>query len=148
MEMIEAVIGVIICLLLLAGVNSMFSQNGTGGALASSGLIAYSGLEFFTDLSLETKVSSVNWGSLEPGSSASVDLVIYNQGGSPLVLSYSSEKWDPPAAQQFFDLSWDYSGDPLGAHEALEISFVLQLSGDISESSGIESFSFDVVVMG
>lgn len=144
MHMIEAVIGVIICILLLAGVSQMFNQDQLGGALGSSGLISYSGLDFFSDLSLSSRISHVNWGTLEPGGSSSVDLVIYNFESSPLILYLSSEKWEPSAAQQFLDLSWNYSGDPLQSHEAVEISFVLSVSEDIL---GIDSFSFDVVVM-
>jgi len=141
MELAEVVIGLVICLILIGGF-AAYTQP-TDGAVSSSGLISYGGIDLFSDASLSAEISSINWGVLEPGDSSEVSIYVLNKNEDPIFLGMLPEKWDPPAAQQFLDLSWNYSGAALGSNEFTEIILTLTVSGEISV---IKAFSFDVSV--
>lgn len=143
MELPELIIGLIISLILIAGFFSLYPEANQGKALSSSGLIASGELQIFSDQLLTQEISHVNWGTLEPGESASVSLVVLSKNKSPLSLGLNSTNWDPPAAQEFLKLSWDYSGAALNFGECSEIKFTLSVSEEIQD---VESFFFEITI--
>jgi len=144
MELYEVIVGLIVCLILIGGTSVYLGAPAAEkGAVSSSGLISYGGIDLFSDASLSAGISHVDWGVLEPGDSSDVSIYVLNRNEEPIFLGMLPENWSPPAAQQFLDLSWSYSGAALGSNEFTEIILTLTVSGEIS---GIDAFSFDVSV--
>lgn len=90
-------------------------------------------------------MSNVVWGNIEVGSSISQSIYIRNVGDDGVILSLSAENWIPVDAANYLQLTWDYDGSTIASGEVREV--VLSLSA-ASSVSGIDSFSFDIVITG
>ena len=89
------------------------------------------------------KVSSINWGTLEPGSNKSVTVYIENEGDSAVSLSFYTSNWNPSNASDYVNLNWDYGGQFINAGEIVQVTFTLSISVSIE---GIETFGFDITI--
>ncbi len=103
------------------------------------------GVGVYWDSSYGYRVTSISWGTLEPGSVKNVPVYIRNEGDEPMRLILSTTNWNPSKAPQYFHLDWDYSGQQINLGEALRITLTLSVSRYIQ---GISSFSFDILVTG
>jgi len=90
-------------------------------------------------------ISSVSWGSIEAGSS--IDRVIYvkNSGDYRVFLELSTDNWVPSGAVNDIHLSWDSDGIYLDPSAVLEATLTLKIDSSID---GIDSFSFDIILIG
>lgn len=100
-------------------------------------------LGFFSDAEGTSPLSRVDWGTLDPASSADVDVYIENLGDRRLFLSVSTENWDPPEAQNYMNLTWNFGGS-IDAGNVEKTTLTLSVAEDIT---GIVNFSFDIVVL-
>jgi len=113
--------------------------------VTSRGTIKAIGVNVYSDSGCTIKMSSIDWGILEPGANKSVTCYIRNEGNSALTLSLSTATWSPSNASQFIALTWDYGGKSVGPSEVLKVTFKLAVSATIS---GITDFSFDIIITG
>jgi hypothetical protein len=90
-------------------------------------------------------MTSVAWGLIEAGDSVNNTIYIRNSGDIDVSLSLATENWNPMTAADYLTLSWSYDGSVLSSGEVIEVTLRLSLSSSVS---GIDSFSFDIVVMG
>ena len=102
-------------------------------------------IDVYGDSACTQPISSVEWGSIDAGDS--VDKVVYvkNSGDDGVVLSLSTDNWNPAEAADDLTLSWDYDGSSLGPGDVVGV--MLTLSVD-SSTSGISNFGFDIVITG
>jgi len=126
----------------ISQVTSSLQQNTT---ISNVGEVKGIGVGIYWDQSCTTEVSSINWGTIEPGSSKNVTVYIRNEGNSVVNLTMYASNWNPSNASDYIDLSWDYGGQSIDVSEVLEVTFTLVISTEIQ---GITSFSFDIVVIG
>jgi len=124
---------------------SVKSPPGRKKAVPSSGSVSALGIELYWDRATKETVSSVDWGTLEPGSSRSVTIYVKNEGKDPVQLSYYTSNWNPPEATNYLNLGWDYNGQALKARKTSQLTFTLSVAAN---ATGIEAFSFDLTVMG
>lgn len=94
---------------------------------------------------LSLNVSSLDWGVLQPGGSAFRAVLIQNMGAEGLFLGAQATGWNPEAAAQFLNLSWDQEGTLLDPGENVAATFQLKVSPLITE---ITDFSFQIDVYG
>lgn len=101
----------------------------------------------YWDVTGTSLVTNVEWGQLEPGETSTVQFWIKNEGTTDLycVIVWDSATWQPPNAEQFFTLSWNYGENPLSPNRARRVTLSLLVNEDIS---GIEEFSFDMMITG
>jgi hypothetical protein len=90
-------------------------------------------------------VTSIDWGSREPGDVISRTLYVKNSGNVPAILSMTTENWLPSGANESISLSWNRPAYVLQADDVVSATLTLTISSDIE---GIESFSFDIVITG
>jgi len=90
-------------------------------------------------------LTSLEWGSIEAGSSAYNTVYIKNSGDSDVILSLTTDNWTPDEAEDYMDLSWDYDYNLLGAGDVIEVTLELEVNSGIG---GIDDFSFDIIVVG
>lgn len=91
------------------------------------------------------KVSSIEWGTLKPGSVKNVYVYVQNEVGEPQFLSMSTINWNPSKASNYITLSWNYTGRRIDPGEVLQIKLTLSVSRYVE---GISNFSFDIVIVG
>jgi len=99
----------------------------------------------YWDSECSVVVSSIDWGTLEPGSVMNTVIYIRNEVEEPQFLSMSTINWNPSKASEYITLIWNYSGRLIYPGEILQIKLVLSISRYIE---GISNFSFDILIAG
>jgi hypothetical protein len=102
------------------------------------------GVETYWDSKCTQRVSSLDWGSLEPGTTKTVILFFKNKGKTPVTLSYYVSDLQPSETANYLTLNWDYAGQTIKFKEILQVLFTLQVSED---AETIETFSFDIDII-
>ena len=97
----------------------------------------------YWDSGCGSRVSSIDWGTIEPGSSKDVMVYIRNEGDAAITLYLETTNWDPETAPDYITLSWDYGGQSVNPDEVVQATLTLSVSSSIEE---ITSFSFDIVI--
>ena len=102
-------------------------------------------IDVYEDSSCSTVLTSVDWGEIEAGRSATASLYVKNNGDSSVVLGLSSENWSPGEAEDYISLYWDYGGSSISPGDGVGITLTLDVDVGCPELS---SFSFDIVITG
>ena len=102
-------------------------------------------LEVYWDNRCTKRVTSIDWGPLEPGTNKTVTLFIKNKGKNQITLSYNTSNWKPSELVAYLTLIWDYTGQPIAFRETIQVVFTLCVS---ENAEAIESFSFDIPIIG
>jgi len=103
------------------------------------------GVGIYKDINFTVSVTEIDWGIIEPGESKNFSAYIVNESNVPLTLTMRTENWSPLNASSFMTLSWDYNGTQIGVGGSVPVTLTLQVAQTVS---GIESFSFDIVIVG
>lgn len=112
--------------------------------VGSAGIIKAINVGVYEDVNCTTAVSSINWGMVEPGSSANETIYVRNEGNAEMTLSLGTQNWSPSEASGYITLSWDYAGS-IGPGEVVEVTLTLSVSAGIE---GITNYGFDIVITG
>lgn len=113
--------------------------------LPNVGTVKGIGVGVYWDSGCSNQVTSVDWGTVEPGSTKNVTVFIRNEGNVPETLSLETENWNPQNASSHMSLTWDYGGQAIDVDEVVQVTLSLSISATIE---GITSFSFDIVIIG
>ena len=103
------------------------------------------GVAVYQDPELTVPLTEINWGILEPGEAKNHTAYIKNESNVPITLVLITENWNPLNASKFVALTWDYDGQLLEVDGFVEVTFTLVVDSAIS---GIDTFSFDIVIVG
>jgi len=96
----------------------------------------------YKDSSCTTALTEIDWGTLQPTQTRTYPAWIRNEGDLPVVLSLQTENWNPPEAQQYMALTWNYAGE-IPVNTIIAIEFQLTVFSNIT---GVTNFSFDTVI--
>jgi len=129
-----AVAWLVTCILILS-----ITMNNTTNVSA----VEANGVGVYWDSNCSNKVSSIEWGTLQPGSLKNIAVYIRNEGEKPMYLMLSEANWNPSKAFQYLNLKWNYPGQRMNPGETLKTTLTLSVSRYIE---GISSFSFDIVI--
>jgi uncharacterized membrane protein len=113
--------------------------------LASSGTISSVGVGVYTDSYCTVNCTSINWGNLAPGTSASRTVYIKNTGNNPETLSMAVGGWNPSNAPTYLTQTWDRTSYSLGAGASVSATLVLTVS---SNAGALSSFAYNIVITG
>ena len=113
-------------------------QAAGGGGSTSTELV-----KVYWESSCVNVVSSINWGTLNPGQSKNVAVYVKNFETSPVTLALSTGNWNPASTEQYMTLTWDYGNQTIQAGEVLKVTLTLTVSPSITS---ITDFSFEIVV--
>jgi len=138
-----AVAGILVALVLLDGtvMGTLLGQV----TLPNLGTVKATGVGVYWDIGCSNSVTSINWGTVAPGSTNDKTVYIKNEGNAAETLSSTAENWNPPTASMYMSLTWDYGGQVIGVGEVVLVTLSLTVSDTIE---GITSFSFDIVIVG
>jgi hypothetical protein len=103
------------------------------------------GVGVYKDINFTVSVIEIDWGVIEPGESKNFSAYIVNESNVPLTLTIRTENWNPLNASSFMTLTWDYNGTQLDVGGSVPVTLTLQVAQTVS---GIETFSFDIVIVG
>jgi len=136
-------IGVVV--IVLASIAVVYALTSVSVYLSSVGTVKALGVGVYWDSACSQTVSSIDWGLAEPGAVKNVTVYIRNEGNAPVTLSMQTANWNPANSADYISLSWNYSGQTIGANQVVAVTLSLSISSNIQ---GITTFSFDIVVVG
>lgn len=134
---------VLLALLLLNGTVTGVIQGQL--TLPNVGTVRAIAVGVYWDAGCSDQVTSIDWGSIDPGATVSEVVYIRNEGNAPMTLSSKTENWSPSTASTYMSLGWDYAGQAIDVDEVVRVTLSLSVSDAIE---GITSFSFDIVIIG
>jgi hypothetical protein len=103
------------------------------------------GVGVYKDVNFTVPVSEIDWGIVELSEKKNFSAYIKNESNVPITLTMHTEDWSPLNASSFISLSWDYSGSEIPVDGSIPVTFILNVD---AATSGIESFSFTIVIVG
>jgi len=103
------------------------------------------GVGIYKDVNFTVSVETIDWGILEPGETKNFSAYVKNESNVPINLTMYTEDWQPENASSFITLSWSYDGATVPVEGAVDVTFSLIVSEEVS---GIESFNFVIVIVG
>jgi len=146
MAMRRATVGMVLALSIMGLVMS------TLGALVVTRTISNTGnvrvppsveLGVYSDSGCTTPLSSVSWGTLNPGDTSTATMYLRNEGNVPITLSAQAADWNPESASSYLTFSWNCDSYVLAPNQVVQALLGLQVSSSIN---GITGFSFDITV--
>jgi hypothetical protein len=116
--------------------------DGTGDILITSS----PNIDVFSDSGCTQDITSLNWGSIAPGNSATTTVYVKNTGtGASITLSLASLNLSPAQAAGHITITWDKAGATLSPGQSTAAIITLSVDGSISD---VTSFSVTVRITG
>jgi len=97
----------------------------------------------YTGSDCAVSVTEIDWGTLMPSDTVQRLVHIRNEGDVPVLLTLSTEAWNPPEAERYMAVSWNYTGEKIAVGNGIDVQLQLTI---FSNCTGITSFSFDIVI--
>ena len=113
--------------------------------VGGSGIVKAVGVGVYWDAGCTNNATSIDWGMVEPGSAKNVTIYVKNEGNIDVTLSLNATNWSPENALGYMTLSWNYGGQSISPGEVIQVTLTLAVSSD---TQGITSFSFDIIITG
>ena len=101
------------------------------------------GISAYWDKDCTKEVSSINWGTMEPGVKNDKTIYLRNEEDSTITLSLATKNWSPVDASDYITLNWNYNGETVSPRNVLQTILTLLVSPKIK---GITSFNFDIFI--
>ena len=114
-------------------------------SVSSSGVISSVNLGVYQEWGCTNNLTSVAWGTLSPGDTATRTIYVKNIGTAPITLTMTTTDWNPTNANGPITLTWDRENTILDAGSVIAATLTLSVSPSIS---GITTFNMDVVITG
>jgi len=102
-------------------------------------------LGVYSDSGCTVALSSISWGTLNPGATLTQTIYVKNQGNVAVTLSMSVDSWTPSSASTYLTLTWNLDGFTLPAGNSVQAVLSLTVSSSIT---GITTFSFNLNIAG
>jgi hypothetical protein len=99
----------------------------------------------YSDSGCTIEISSIQWGDLSPGDTATSTMYVRNEGNVAITLSIQAANWNPTSAEGYLTLGWNRDGYVLQPNQTIEALLTLTVSSNIN---GITNFSFDIIITG
>ena len=132
----------------LSLVTQAFPAGQATKTLSSAGTIQIqttAGIGVYSNAQCNTQLTSVSWGTLQPGGNQIAICYIKNEGNTPITLSLQASNWSPSSASNYLALSWNYNNQPISPDQVVPITLTLSVDSNIV---GITNFGFDITIIG
>jgi len=137
------VIGVIIVIVVFAS-QTIVGQFSSLRLIGSTGTVTFIDVGVYWDANCSSRVDSLDWGSVAPGSNVTKTVFIRNEGNEPSTLFLNTTHWNPSNASDYIKLNWNckehilYPQDP-----PTEVTLTLSIAPITEE---IKYFNFDIII--
>ena len=112
--------------------------------VSSSGTIVTSpNIGVFSDSSCTTNITTLNWGSIAAGGTATQTVYIKNIGTGSMTLNLATSNWSPAGANTYITLTWNQQGTTLTVGQSVAATLTLSVSASIT---GITTFSNTITI--
>jgi len=135
------ILTVVVIVLLIAMIGFAYAAVVQTLRIRSEGEVKTIGVEVYADVGLLIPVNNINWSVLEPGDVRNLTVYVKNAGSAPSNLSMWTDAWNPPVAETYIALTWDYDGTILEPGQVIPVVLTLTVDTNIT---GVTKFSFDI----
>jgi hypothetical protein len=112
---------------------------------AVGAIISNDQLNIYSDQQKTLCCTSIDWGEIEQGSSATHKIYIENQGSSAITLHMSASNWQPTEAGSCLTLNWNREAAVVGPDSMVEATLTLSVAWDVGS---LDTFGFDIIING
>ena len=112
-EISKFMIVISLTIVVMLSVQSITGQAINKTVFTSHGTLQTIGVNAFLDSACTNPVTSLDWGTLQPGNTINKSFYLLNQGNTPVVLQLYAENWNSYSAEQNLVLSWNYGSQSL-----------------------------------
>ena len=146
MAMQKITVGTVLAIAVIATVTGLAAALLVANqTISNTGNVKAVGVGVYWDSSCTNEVSSIDWGDLEPGATIDKTIYVKNEGSITVVLSMTTDNWNPASASSYITLSWNRENYVLNSGSVVQVVLTLSVSSSIS---GITNFSFDIIITG
>jgi len=117
----------------------------TSRTLSNAGTVKAFGVGVYSEPACINSVTSINWGTLEPGQKVNKTVYIKNTSNVPVTLSMITQNWNPSNASNYITCTWNSEGKSLNENQVTPAVLTLSVGNNIA---GITDFSFNIVIVG
>jgi len=145
MAMQKMVVGTalaVVVVLMMTSVLALISSNRT---LPTSGTVRTVNVGVYSDGACTQTVSSIDWGTISPGTSTVKTVYVKNEGAVTMTLNMTSNTWTPGNSTTYMTLTWNEESASVTVGNHVQADFNLTISPSIT---GIGAFSFNIVITG
>ena len=118
------------------------------GIQSSGTITAGPNVGVFSNSACTTAITSISWGSIEAGNSASQTIYIEDTGGVAMTPSISVSNWSPSTASTYISLTWSSLPSSIGTGVSNAVAVTLTLTVSSSTPTSITSFSNSITISG
>lgn len=128
-------------------VSQAYPATQTSATLSASGNIqiqASPGIGIYLNSQATAPLTSLNWGTLEPGQNQNITMYVKNEGNTPITLTLQISNWNPTSAQNYLTVTWTYNGQTINQDQTRQITLTLEVDPN---TTGITNFSFEITIL-
>jgi len=111
----------------------------------SSGTITAINLGVYSDSTCTIPATSLNIGTLNPGSTATQTVYVKNTGNAPATLTMTTNNWNPTNTNTYLTLTWNRENTVLNAGASIQATMTLTAAAN---TGTLTTFSCDVTLTG
>jgi hypothetical protein len=112
-------------------------------AIPNSGIITSASIEVYEDNAATQICQSIDWGNLNPDSTATQNIYVKNPGHMTETLHMNTLNWSPSPANSTLSIIWDKEGATLSAGTVVAATLKLQIA---EEPGNLTDFNCNVIV--
>lgn len=141
----KSALGFMLTIAMVGLVASVLATLSTSQKISSTGSIKAVGLGVYSDSACTQKLTSLSWGTLEPGETKTQRVYIKNEGNTQITLNMTTGNWSPASAANYITLSWNKEKSTLAEGASTSADITLKVSSSVT---GITNFTFDITISG
>jgi hypothetical protein len=145
MSMPKAVAGTGIAVAVIVMMTSALALLQPGTNVTHTGIIETINVGVYQDSACTQSLSSVNWGTLKPGTAANRTIYVKNTGNAAVSLNMTVTTWNPSIASSYITLTWDRQGSLLAVGNIVQALLVLSVSANVN---GFTDFNCTTIISG
>lgn len=141
----STMVGLAVAVAAMALLTSVLAVLQANRTFSNTGAITTVNVGAFADSGCTQVLSTIDWGSLVPGSSANKTIYVKNTGTAQVSLSMTVTAWNPANASGYVTFTWNQEGTVLNVGNVLATLLVLSVS---SGTTGVTNFGFNATITG
>jgi len=145
MAMQKATIGTVAVIAVISLMVSALGALVATHTISNSGTVTTVGVGVYSDNSCTAALSTISWGTLNPGDVQTYTMYVRNEGNVPVTLNMAEGSWNPGSASSYISLTWNQENDVLPVGQVVQAVLTLTVSSSVS---GVTSFNFDITITG
>ncbi len=107
--------------------------------------IAAPNVGVYSNSACTTNKTSITWGSIAAGGTASQTVYVKNTGTATMTLNLAVTNWAPASASNYITITWNRQGTQLAAGQSISATLTITVSASIT---GITDYSNTITISG